>query len=102
MFHNIINRFILLYLDDILQYSQNYIKHEEHLRSVPQWLVAATTMERGTEQKQAFEELKLLLYWAPVLALSDFSKPFELYIDASNLDIGGVFMQLGHLIVYFS
>ena len=37
-----------------------------------------------------------------VLALPDFSKPFDFYIDASNLAIGGVLMQLGHPIAYFT
>ena len=43
-----------------------------------------------------------MLYLAPVLMLPDFYKPFDLYIDASDLAIGGALMQLGHPIIYFS
>ena len=39
----------------------------------------------GTEQWQAFKRLKRLFCSAPVVALPNFSKPFDLYIDASNL-----------------
>ena len=37
-----------------------------------------------------------MLYSAPVLALPDFSKHFDLYTDTFNLAFGGIFMQLGH------
>ena len=48
------------------------------------------------------EKLKYFLYSAPVLALHDFFKPFDLDIDAFDLAISSALMQLGHPIAYFS
>ena len=50
----------------------------------------------------AFERLKLAVTQEPVLALPDFSKPFEVHTDASDFAIGGVLMQEGHPIAYES
>lgn len=38
----------------------------------------------------------------PVLALPDFSKPFELHYDASSEGVGVVLMQYKHPVVYES
>ena len=48
----------------------------------------------GHEQDLAFNELKRLLTEAPLLALPNFSKTFEIHYDASGLGIGAVLMQM--------
>ena len=44
-------------------------------------------------QQQAFEKLKELLISEPILIRSNFDKPFVLYTDASNFELGAVLAQ---------
>jgi hypothetical protein len=51
---------------------------------------------------KAFEQLRVLLTTAPVLAQPDIEKPFDVYYDASGSGLGCVLMQEGRVIVYAS
>jgi len=56
----------------------------------------------GVDQTNAFETLKEKFINAPLLALPNFSKTFEIECDASDVGIGVVLLQEGHPITYFS
>jgi transposase InsO family protein len=56
----------------------------------------------GTTQENAFTMLKDKLTHAPLLQLPDFNKTFELECDASGIGLGGVLLQDGKPVAYFS
>ena len=56
----------------------------------------------GPAQDQAFDTLKERLTSAPLLQLPDFGKTFDLECDASGVGIGGLLMQGGKPVAYFS
>jgi hypothetical protein len=51
---------------------------------------------------EAFEQLKVLLTTASVLAQPDIEKPFDVYCDTSSSGLGCVLMQGGRVIAYAS
>jgi hypothetical protein len=56
----------------------------------------------GAAQDQAFRTLIDKLTHAPLLQLLNFGKTFELECDASGIGIGGVLLQEGKPVAYFS
>jgi hypothetical protein len=62
----------------------------------------SNTFHWGIAQEQAFETLKEKLTHAPLLQLPDFGKTFELECDASAIGIGGVLLQGGKPVAYYS
>jgi hypothetical protein len=63
---------------------------------------ADTKFNWSSRCNEAFEQLKVLLTTALVLAQSDIEKPFDVYCDASCSGLGCVLMQEGRVIAYAS
>jgi hypothetical protein len=61
-----------------------------------------TKFDWSSRCNKAFEQLKVLLTTAPVLAQPDIEKPFDVYCDASASGLGCVLMQEGRVIAYAS
>jgi hypothetical protein len=56
----------------------------------------------GQSTRALFQLLKDKLTHAPLLQLPDFNKTFELECDASVIGLGGVLLQEGKPVAYFS
>ncbi|GJW46035.1 reverse transcriptase domain-containing protein [Tanacetum coccineum] len=61
-----------------------------------------TKFDWTNDAETVFLEIKRRLILAPILALPDFSQPFELHCDALKTGIGAVPSQSGHPVAYFS
>jgi len=76
----------------------------DSLRTSPK-LLNLLLLEKGKDFKwtdacqDSFEELKKRLTTAPVLAMPDIHKNFDIYCDASRQGLGCVLMQEGRVIV---
>ena len=56
----------------------------------------------GQEQEEAFEEIKKVISRETLLAFPQFNKPFHVYTDASNYQLGAVIMQEGKPLAFYS
>ena len=84
-------------------YYRRFIKHYGLIsKPLTHLLKKGVPFQWTSQVQQAFQLLKSALLSAPVLAIPDFSKPFVVETDASDLGIGAVLMQEGHPISYLS
>ncbi|KAL4323314.1 hypothetical protein GQ457_11G026620 [Hibiscus cannabinus] len=92
VFHEYLDQFVVVFIDDILVYSQTEEDHDRHLRLVL----------RSDARQQAFENLKESLINATMLIQPVSGKDFVVYIDASYVGFGCVLMQEGRVVAYAS
>ncbi|GJW14470.1 putative reverse transcriptase domain-containing protein [Tanacetum coccineum] len=141
-----LDKFVIVFIDDILIYSKNDEEHEKHLKIILELLkeeklyakfskcdfcldsvqflgyvidcsgvhvdpakieaikswAAPTTPTEGSEEEEAFQTLKQKLCSAPILALTEGTKDFVVYCDASLKGYGAVLMQIEKVIAYAS
>jgi hypothetical protein len=62
----------------------------------------STAFVWGKEQQDAFQAVKYALTHSPVLVMPDFTKPFEVWCDASKLGLGALLLQEGRPVAYES
>nr|GFB61469.1 putative reverse transcriptase domain-containing protein [Tanacetum cinerariifolium] len=100
-----LDKFVIVFIDDILIYSKDEKEHEEHLKAILELLKKEelfvegfskiakpmtkltqkkVKFEWGDKQEAAFQLLKQKLCSPPILALPEGSEDFIVYCDASN------------------
>src|SRR5437588_709347 len=80
VYKNIAWKFVVVYLDDTIIYSQTFNDHLKYLREVFLWIRKA--------------RLKLKLMTAPILAYSNFKQTFIVATDASYNGYGATLSQI--------
>nr|GEX88303.1 hypothetical protein [Tanacetum cinerariifolium] len=126
-----LDKFVIVFIDDILIYSKNKEDHEKHLKIILEllknerlyaklskcdfWLMFVKFIgyvidsnsvhvdpEKGMEEEEAFQTLMQKLCSAPILALPEGTKNFVVYCDVSLKDFRAVLMQREKVIAYAS
>ncbi|GJT58835.1 putative reverse transcriptase domain-containing protein [Tanacetum coccineum] len=124
-----LDKFVIVFTDDILVYSKDKEEHGKHLKTILEllkkeifgvhvdpakieaiksWAAPTTPMEKdkkyewGKEEEEAFQTLKQKLCSAPILALPKGTKDFVVCCDASLKGYEAVLMQREKVIAYAS
>ncbi|GJX84895.1 putative reverse transcriptase domain-containing protein [Tanacetum coccineum] len=114
-----LDKFVIVFIDDILVYSKDEEEHGKHLKIILELLKKERLFsliskpltkltqkdkkyEWGKEEEEAFQTLKQKLCSALILALPEGTKDFVVYCDASLKGYGAVLMQREKLIAYAS
>nr|GEY29149.1 putative reverse transcriptase domain-containing protein [Tanacetum cinerariifolium] len=103
-----LDKFVIVFINDIIIYSKDEKEQEEYLKAILELLKKEELYAKFSKCKfwipkvqflghvidsQAFQLLKQKLCSAPVLALPEGSRDFIVYCDASNKVLGDVLMQ---------
>jgi hypothetical protein len=79
-------------------YHRFILNFSKFVKPITNLLKNDTKFKWSSRCNEAFEQLKVLLTTAPVLAQPDIEKPFDVYCDASSSGLGCVLMQEGRVI----
>ncbi|EXC31837.1 Transposon Ty3-I Gag-Pol polyprotein [Morus notabilis] len=125
VFRPYLDRFIIVFIDDILIYSKTQEEHAEHLRIALQtlrehslyakkekcdfWMTDVKFLGHvdvrfvwDEECEEAFMELKHRLTSAPILIVPSSNEPYTVFTDAPRNGLGCVLMQQGRVVAYAS
>ncbi|GJU14630.1 putative reverse transcriptase domain-containing protein [Tanacetum coccineum] len=95
-----LDKFVIVFIDDILIYSKSKKEHEEHLRQILKLLKKEELYAKFSKCEFWISRQKLCS--APILALPEGSKDFITYCDASKKGLGAMLMQREKVISYAS
>nr|GEU40548.1 putative reverse transcriptase domain-containing protein [Tanacetum cinerariifolium] len=113
------DKFVIIFIDDILIYSKRNEEHVEHIKLILElltkeelyamfskcecWLLMKSVKFEWTEKAEtAFQLFKQKLCSAPIVALPEGSENFMVYCDASHKGLGVVLMQKEKVKAYAS
>nr|GEY98701.1 putative reverse transcriptase domain-containing protein [Tanacetum cinerariifolium] len=98
-----LDRFVIVFIDDILIYSKKKKEHEGHLKLILKLLKEEELYAKFSKCEFWLSKLlKQKLCSAPILALPEGSENFVVYFDASHKGLGAVLMQKEKVIAYAS
>ncbi|GKB80960.1 putative reverse transcriptase domain-containing protein [Tanacetum coccineum] len=99
-----LDKFMIVFIDDILIYSKSKQEHEEHLKLILELLKKEELSCRLLSKilRRVFEDRQEKLCNAPILALPKGAENFIVYCDASHKGLGAVLMQNEKVIAYAS
>nr|GEU30646.1 hypothetical protein [Tanacetum cinerariifolium] len=107
-----LDKFVIVFIDDILNYSKNKEEHGEHLKTILNLLRSKKFMLSllnknkpytwGDKKEEAYQTLKLKLCSTPILSLPEGNEDFVVYCDASLKGFGAVLMKKEKVIAYAS
>nr|GEW46965.1 hypothetical protein [Tanacetum cinerariifolium] len=98
-----LDKFVIVFIDDILIYSKNEKEHEEHLKAILGLLKEEKLYAKFSKCEFWIPKLiKQKLCSAPILALPEGSEDFVVYCDASHKGLESVLMQREKVIAYAS
>jgi hypothetical protein len=83
-------------------YRRSILDFSNIVKPITRLLKNDTKFDWSSKCNKAFEQLKVLLTTALVLAQPDIEKPFDVYCDAPGSGLGCVLMQEGKVIAYAS
>ncbi|GJY91629.1 putative reverse transcriptase domain-containing protein [Tanacetum coccineum] len=85
------DKFMIVFIDDILIYSKSIEEHQKHLKLILALLKKEEFWDK--DEEEAFQLPKEKLCSTPILALPDGSEDFVVYCDASHQGLGAVLLQ---------
>ncbi|GJV23726.1 putative reverse transcriptase domain-containing protein [Tanacetum coccineum] len=99
-----LDKFVIVFIDDILIYSKSKQEHKEHLKLILELLEKEefVKFEWGDKEEEAFQLLKQKLCSALILSLPEGTENFVVYCDASHKGLGDVLMHNEKVIAYAS
>ncbi|XP_042980028.1 uncharacterized mitochondrial protein AtMg00860-like [Carya illinoinensis] len=83
-------------------YYRKFVKDNASIARPLTNMLKKNNFVRSEEGEKAFEALKKATTTTPILAMPNFEKTFELYMDASNVRVGAVFIQEGRPLTFIS